>query len=57
MVELNLIKVKCEKCKVQYYIKWVDITSAKKYSVEFCPNCGETDFLEIIKTIKAREVK
>jgi len=45
--ELKLIKVKCEKCKAQYYIKWINITLAKKYSVEFCPNCGESELLEV----------
>jgi len=31
---------------VEYFLHWINLSSAKKYSDEFCPNCGESEFLK-----------
>ena len=42
-----LIEVKCNICKAHYKIEWLDLPYDT--DVEYCPNCGETDALEVIE--------
>ena len=41
---VNRQKVKCKKCKAIYVIGWMEFDK----NDEYCPNCGEQDYLVVI---------